>query len=259
MSQSALQEKMDKKSAGADPSAEAPIPGFVRVDLLPPGVAERAAIAAAKRLTLYCIGGGLVVTAGLLALAIQDGRSAQNELDAAESEAVLIQQQLSELSTVPETFAKATLAQKTIESAMGSEIRWSFLLNQMSFSTPSGVTLNSITGQSATSNSETPAVPAEGGPPEGTVGTMTFESVGTSLDRVAAWLDSLEGLKDYTTPFLSAATREEEAGGYNFQSDAFLTSEALSGRYTSQGSEAATPTPTPTPSPAPAPAPTGGA
>lgn len=252
MSQSALQEKMDK--AAGDAVTESPIPGFVRVNLLPPAVAERAAVASAKRLTLYCVGGGLVVTAGLLVLAMQDARSAQDQLSAAESEAVLIQQQLAELATVPETFAKADLAQATIENAMGTEVRWSFLLNQMSFSTPSGVTLNSITGTSGSGEASESAAEA---PPEGTVGTMQFDSVGSSLDRVAAWLDSLEGLKDYTTPFLSAATREEEAGGYAFQSTSFLTQDALSGRYLSQTGSAETPSPSP--SPAPAPTPTGGA
>ncbi|MDP4014774.1 MAG: PilN domain-containing protein [Candidatus Nanopelagicales bacterium] len=247
-----------------DPSEfdERPIPGYVRVNLLPPQVIMLAKVRRARRIAASMVAAAVAINAGLWVLAEMDAINAGQELSQAESETAQLNMQMAQYSQVPKVFAAADLAQQSLAAAMGREVRWAFLLNQLSFSTPPGVTLNSITGQAfeaadsdgSEGSPETPANPAL--PVISNVGSMTFDGTAISFDSVASWLDSLEKIKDYTYPFLTNATASET--GVDFNSTARLTDLALSGRYSTKPGTGTTPgtQPSPAPQASPTPAPT---
>jgi len=221
-----------KKEIAAD---DKPIPGFVRVDLLPEAMLVKAAVRRAKVLALTLIFVALfIIVAWRLYLQLQI-QTAEDELLQAEATGAQLQAELARYSEIPPIYAAAEQGQEALTLAMGQEIRWSFLLNQLSFSTPEGVELGSVGGAvSETGTLETS--PGEVLPLQPAEGTMTFTGTASGYERVAAWLDSLEGLKDYTYPFLANTAKEsegEEGGlaGVTWDSNANLSPNALSGRY----------------------------
>lgn len=243
-----------------DFSDERPLPGYVRVDLLPESLRERERIARAKRFAALFVVITLLLLAGLYALARNDLSAAETELAAAEGRNAELQAQLAQFAEVPAAFAAADAANAALSGAMAREVRWSFLLNQLSFVTPSGVTLDSIAGQIA--EGVTPNSPGGVLPLKDSVGTVTFSGTGTTFAEVAAWLDSLTALKDYTYPFLTNSTKDETTGDITWESTADLSTNALSGRYGTP--EPAAPATTgqsgePAPSAAPEPTPADGA
>ena len=233
---------------------EQPIPGFVRVNLLPDTYLERARVATAKRIAAGAVGGALVATVGLWGLAQVEASRAQSDLDAAQATAATLQAELNQYRQVPIVFAAADTAQAALNNAMGREVRWSFLLNQLSFSTPSGVTLVTISGQTGAAPIEEEAETQVAGdllPPTSPVGSMQFLGQASSFGAVASWLESLATLQDYVYPFFTDAT---DAGtdafetAVQFDSSAELTDAALSGRYgppETSGNTGVQPSPTP--------------
>ncbi len=217
-----------------DAPDERPFPGFVRVNLLPESIRERARVRRAKRIVALLILMVLLALAGLWYQAQRDIAAAQEQLTAAELRQTQLQGELGQYAEVPIVFATASKGQEALSAAMSAEVRWAFLLNQLSFATPAGVTLNTVQGNLAEGG---PTQSSPGGvlPPVESVGTMTFAGSGSSFSEVAAWLDSLQTLKDYTYPFLTNSSKGETTtpgqGAIAWESTADLSSNALSGRY----------------------------
>lgn len=218
---------------------ERPFPGFVRVNLIPPSILERARVRRVQRIIAALMVGVLLLLAGLWYLAQRDIAAAEERLTAAELQQTQLQGELAQYAEVPLVFATAATGEEALADAMSAEVRWAFLLNQLSFATPAGVTLNTVSGAIAPEG-PTQTSPGEVLPPMESVGTMTFAGTGSSFSEVAAWLDSLQALKDYTYPFLtnstkSAATDTAETaptgGQITWESVANLSANALSGRF----------------------------
>lgn len=255
----ALVGRLRRSHPEPDDFDERPIPGYVRVNLLPAQVAMREKVRRAKRAAAVMLGVAVVLDGGLWVLAQMEAGKAKDELSAAQAEGAQTNAQMAQYSQVPTVFAAAELAQASLNAAMGNEVKWAFLLNQLSFSTPPGVTLQTIDG--AVGGSQTPQG-GQGGegnanpalPPVSTIGAMTFNGTADSYESVASWLDSLDKIKDYTYPFLTNATADDQ-GGVTFDSTAQLTDKALSGRY--GPSPASTPVPSPAPGASPVPTPGG--
>ena len=205
-----------------------------RVNLLPPEIAERATF---QRIQA---GLGMAVLAavgvvGLLYLSASHSvASAQGDLDTATSQASSLQQQSAKYADVTATYARAAAAQATLRTAMGGEIRYSQLLNDLSLTVPSNVWLSSL-AYASTPPVATTATPVAGAPVASTgVGTLTATATAFSHDDVAVWLESVAGLKAYANPYFSTST-EGLLGTrkiVTFSSTAVLTPAALSGRYT---------------------------
>lgn len=221
---------------------ERPFPGFVRVNLIPLAIRERDKVRRVKRFIAGMMIGVLLVLAGLWYLAQRDIAAAEERLTAAELQQTQLMGQMAQYAEVPLVFATAAKGQEALSGAMSTEVRWAFLLNQLSFATPAGVTLNGVQGAIA-AEGPTQTSPGEVLPPMESVGTMTFVGTGSSFSEVAAWLDSLQALKDYTYPFLTNSTKDagSEAsptsptsptgGQISWGSTANLSPNALSGRY----------------------------
>jgi Tfp pilus assembly protein PilN len=198
-----------------------------RVNLLPPEIGERRRF----RRVQYGLGTGVLAAVGAVALAfvVASGsvNAAGEELDAASATGAQLQAETAKYADVTAVYAQAAAAQAMLTEAMGTEIRYSRFLSDLSLSVPENVWLTSL------SFTQAPVEPAVGGTEPG-VGTVTVAGKGFSHDDVALWLESLAGQSTYADPYFSSSTETliGERKAVEFSSTASLTPEALSGRYT---------------------------
>jgi Tfp pilus assembly protein PilN len=198
-----------------------------RVNLLPPEIGERRRF----RRVQYGLGTGVLAAVGAVALAfvVASGSvsAAGEELDAASATGAQLQAETAKYADVTAVYAQAAAAQAMLTEAMGTEIRYSRFLSDLSLSVPENVWLTSL------SFTQAPVEPAVGGTEPG-VGTVTVAGKGFSHDDVALWLESLAGQSTYADPYFSSSTETliGERKAVEFSSTASLTPEALSGRYT---------------------------
>jgi hypothetical protein len=210
-----------------------PIPGFVRVNLLPETQLDRVAARRAKLVAITLILMAMFVILGwrlYLQLQIQ---AAEDELLAAQAAGAAPAAELARYGEIPLLLDAAEQGQEALTLAMGSEVRWSFLLNQLSFATPGGVELVGVGGAISTDGTVETS-PGEALTPQPTVGEMTFTGSAASFAGVADWLDSLGDLNEYTYPLLTDTAKESggnSSGGVTWDSRAGLGPNALSGRY----------------------------
>ncbi len=211
-----------------EPALPAPF-ALPRVNLLPPEIEER------RRFQQIQVGlGGAVVAAvgvvGLLYVsALGSVGAARTELDDATATGDRLTGEASSYRDVTAVYEQAASAQQTLTQAMGQEVRWSRYLNDLSFTVPDTVWV-----RSASFSQATPTTPASGTSSATPIGTVQFEGTGFGHDDVAVWLESLAGQKGYADPTFSNST-EAMIGPrkvVTFTSTATLTSDALSGRYT---------------------------
>ncbi len=204
-----------------------------RVNLLPPEIAERRAF---RRIQ---IGLGAAVLAsvavvGLLYVSSTQGvTSAQQELDTATAQQTTLTAQAAKFRNVTAVYAQAAAAQAQLTTALGDEVRYSQLLNDLSLSVPSNVWLRNVSYIQGASVGAPATVPVAGG--VAPVGTFTVSGIGYSHDDVAAWLESIAGLKTYANPYFSTSTEAllgNTKAVVNFTTTADVTSKALSGRFT---------------------------
>ncbi len=201
-----------------------------RVNLLPPEIAERATVRKVK----VGLGCAVVATLGVVGLvymmAASSASSAQTSLDAAKTQGVSLQAENAKYRYVTDTQAAATAAQAQLTTAMGEEVQYSQLLNDLSLSVPTTVWLKNISYVQVPAGLPTAAGV---GATANSVGAFTVTGVGFSHDDLAVWLESVAGLKTYSNPYFANST-EGLIGTrktVNFSSTANLTPAAFSGRY----------------------------
>ena len=205
-----------------------------RVNLLPPEIAEQAKF---KRVQVG-LGAGVVAALGLVGVAFvvassQVG-SAQDDLDAQKARNRTLTAQQAQYAEVPLVYAQVDAAKARLAQAMGREIRWSFVLNDLSLITPSKVWLTSMTVTA--SDPTATAEPATDAYLQPGVGTVTFQGKGTRHNDVAAWLVALGREPGLSQPYFTSSKQEligtEES--VSFTSQATITEAALSGRWTDE-------------------------
>ncbi len=214
---------------------------FPRVNLIPPAIAEEARVRRAK---LVLLGAGAISVAligGLYVLAQGEVAAAQDGLDTATAQSAQLATQVAQYSDVPKVAAELSAAQAQLTTAMGDEVRWSYLLNDLALTIPSNVALTSYVGQLSPSTSTgataatDPAATTEGTTAAGPIGAIQFEGEATGYKAIASWLNSQDKQKTYTDMTLTAAQRQEgEAGAHTvitWSSNTELTDKALSHRY----------------------------
>jgi Tfp pilus assembly protein PilN len=206
-----------------------------RVNLLPPEIEEQ------RRLRKVQAGLGLGVLAaagvvGALALAaLGQVNDAQAELDASKARGSALEAKSAEYAEVPAVYAQVEAAEAQVAQAMGKEVRWSYFLNDLSLRVPSKVWLTSmtVTQEVDAVAAATPATPEAAVMTPG-IGSVTFSGKGFTHNDVAAWLDALAKQKGLTQPYFTNSTVEEigTEKAVTFESQATITEESLSGRYT---------------------------
>ncbi|MCW2600798.1 MAG: Fimbrial assembly family protein [Frankiales bacterium] len=212
-----------------------------RVNLLPPEIAEKRAF---RRIQMG-LGAALVAAVGIVGMlyvsATHSVSAANTDLASAKSDNNRLQTQAASYRDVTATYAAAAAAQAQLTMAMGDEVRYSQLLNDLALSIPSTVWLKNIGFAPAAAAAATPGT-TSGSAAVPTISTFTVSGVGFSQDDVALWLDSLASQKangkpdgyTYSNVYFSNST-EALLGSrktVNFTSTANLTGNALSGRYT---------------------------
>jgi Tfp pilus assembly protein PilN len=218
---------MTATATEARPVASGSMP---RVNLMPPEIAEGARLRQVQLVSGLCVVLALAIVVLLYLHAHSGVTSAQSSLDQAQEQQTSLQSKLSSLASVQQTFADVQAKQALLGEAMGQEVRWSYVLNDLSLRMPSNVFLTSMTVTETTTPGTPP--PAAGSAPV-QIGTITFGNVGLRHDDVAAWLDALAKEHGFDEPTFTSST-EEAAGtrGYvSFVSGVELMSNLLSDRY----------------------------
>jgi Tfp pilus assembly protein PilN len=208
-----------------------------RVNLMPPEIADAERF---RRLQLAM--GGAVLAAIVIVGALYDHAkggitSAQHELDTAQTQQTTLQGKLNGLSNVSQTYSELQAKQSLLQQAMGPEIRWSYMLNDLSYRIPSNVWMSSISASETAAGADAGTTTALPGADSDTLGTVTFSGVAFTHDDVAAWLDAMAKEKGFTQPTFTNST-ETGIGTrqvVDFSSQVLLDSSALSNRYV-QGS-----------------------
>lgn len=225
------------------PSSES-VTVLAAVNLLPNEYARRAAV---RRARIFAV--GALVVAALIALlgwivASQKEAAAQEDLAIATAERVQLEKEAARYAAVPLVFAAVADAQDQLQLAMGNEVRWSFFLNDLALTMPSGVSLETLALTSpppgastlatapSSAAASTPTAPTSGAGMPG-LGSMSVSAKAFTYNHVANWLDAIAKLPTVADPYvgtISAAT-EQETDIVTYTSTGTLTSEALSQRY----------------------------
>lgn len=205
-----------------------------KVNLLPPEIEQ------GRRFRQIQVGMGAAVLAsvGVVALlyvsASHQVTSAQGKLETSQATGQSLQAENAKYAQVTAIYARAAAAQSMLSQAMGDEVRFSQLLNDMSLSVPDNVWITSMSYSAAAA----PAAAVPAGTTATSVGTLSVSGVALSHDDVAVWLESLAGQKTYANAYFSNAV-ESKIGArtvVNFSSTAAVTDKALSHRYDKAGS-----------------------
>jgi Tfp pilus assembly protein PilN len=205
-----------------------------QVNLMPPEIAEAARLHRLQRVMAGAVIVSAVAVGGLYWHAKQGVTSAQNELAASQSQQTSLQAKYNSLNDVQQVFTQVQAKQQLVQQAMGQEIRWSFMLNDLTTSVPNNVWLTSLTATetSTPGSTVTPTVGADG--TTSGVGTVTVSGVAFRHDDVANWLDAMAKVKGFADPSFSASTKSVIGTRIvsDFGSSIVLSADALSNRYT---------------------------
>lgn len=200
-----------------------------RVNLLPPEIAERAQF----RKIQAGLGGALalvLVAVGMLFMSASGSvDDAQAQVDSAAADRTTLQGQIAEFDNVNDVYAKAAAARTMLATAMGAEVRYSRLLDDLALSIPDNVWLTSAQYTQAEA-AAAGAASVVGGP---TLGTVTMSGKAFEHNDVATWLESLAKQKAYGNPYLDSSTETllGERVVVDWSTTVVLTPQALSGRY----------------------------
>jgi Tfp pilus assembly protein PilN len=207
------------------------IAAMPRVNLMPPEIAE----AERFRRLQVAMGGAVVlalVIVGALYMHAKSGiSSAQDQLNSAQTQQTQLQTKLNGLASVKQTFADVQLKQQLLQQAMGQEIRWSYILNDLSFRTPNNVWLTAIQASESVASSTTTTTTTTGNPAD--VGTLSFSGLAFRHDDVANWLDSMAKEHGADTPSFSLSSEVGigEQPAVQWAGTVPLTAKAYSNRY----------------------------
>ena len=242
-----------------------------RVNLLPPEIIEKRAVARlGQRL------GGVVLIAALIGAAVgyEAGAghdSAQQRLDAAQTQGSRLQAERARLAPAQQALTAAQQAQQTLKAAMAQEVLWSRYLEEVKLKLPkttrlSNMVLGSSTAATGSASSGSATAPRTGtsattgstagstgtGSTGGTAGTpgaagaagataadaaissATFTGTAESQYAVADWLQNMTTIPGFSGPYLSSTAPAGAAGGsklVTFTVTVDVTAAALSHRY----------------------------
>jgi Tfp pilus assembly protein PilN len=220
---------------------------FPRVNLMPEVIAAEARVRRARTVMVGAGVAAVAVVGGLYVLAMNDVNAAQERVDTATAQSIVLKNELAKYSDVPKVQAEVALAEGQLFQAMGGEVRWSFLLNDLSLKMPAGTSLTNFAG---TINGVAPdpaaasAAAASGQPSETAVvgalgnvgiGTITYKGEAFGYTNVAAFLDAIAKQKPYIDTYPGTVAKVQADNGvnkgYEFEASTTVTDKALSHRY----------------------------
>lgn len=208
-----------------------------RVNLLPPE------IAADRRFRVLQAGLGVAILVALLIIggiyllaAAAQGR-AEDELAVSQAAQVKLDREVAQYAEVPAVFAQVAKAETQLKTAMGSEVRWSNYLSDLTSRVPADVALTRIEFMQKPSGNVTTV----GGVDTGGAIIANIDYKGVALApgangsraNLATWLESLAKHKSYANPYfvLSEADPKKKTPIVEFSSSVDVNEQALSRRY----------------------------
>jgi Tfp pilus assembly protein PilN len=209
-----------------------------KVNLLPTEISEGARFRNLQAALAMLIVLAVLVVGALTYLANGQVSDAQDGLNAAQSHGAQLEAETAAYANVPQQYALVATADAQLEQAMSQEIRYSFVLNDLSLRMPAGVWLTNVSiAQPVDTPNQTKG--AWGTP---VLATVKFTGTAITLNDVAGWLDALAKGGNYTDPYLGQAntastttttsTTPGTAPMWSFDSSMGITTKALSNRYT---------------------------
>jgi Tfp pilus assembly protein PilN len=247
-----------EQEAGGVHTLAAPVPAsaaaFPRVNLIPDVIAEEVRVRRARLVAAGAVAASVVAVGGLYLMAANDVTAAQEELDLATARAAVLATEAAQYAEVPAVRASVESAKAQQYQAMGGEVRFSLLLNDLALTMPRGSSLTAfratVTGEApAVAGATTAAGPAGQEAAAGVssvlgnpgLGTITYEGEARTYGDVASFLDSLAKQKKLLDPYFSAAALNDAdeaaagatapATGYTFVATSTVSDVALSHRY----------------------------
>jgi Tfp pilus assembly protein PilN len=207
---------------------------FPRVNLLPGEIAEEQRFRSLRAMLALAVVGAVAGVGALWYLADQQVSSAQDGLAVAQTTNTALKAEAAKYQDVPAVYGAVEAAEANLKLAMGQEIRYSFVLNDLSLTIPSDVWLKTIT---VTQNVDgaTPITTQLGST---AVASVTVTGVGRKQNNTAAWLSSLTKSDYYVDPYFSSSAVGEPINDKNvieFSSTVGITDEAYSNRYSKSG------------------------
>lgn len=204
-----------------------------QVNLLPATYTNALKLRTARLTAIAGVLTALLVLLLAWLVATQQRSQAQEELDIATAETARLQASAHKYADVPKVFAEVADAQVQLQYAMGNEVRWSFFLNDLALTMPSGVSLDSLDATAAAPGAASATDAAEAG----MIGALNVSAKAVDFDHVANWLDALAKLPTLADPEALSMSAVDAEGHdlVGFESTAKVTDEALSHRYTQEG------------------------
>jgi Tfp pilus assembly protein PilN len=207
-----------------------------KVNLLPSEISEGARFRNLQAAMALSVVLAVLVVGALTYFAGNDVDDAQQGLDTAQAHGTALQAQAAAYATVPQQYALVATADAQLQQAMSQEIRYSFVMNDISLRMPAGVWLTNINiGQPVDTPNQTKG--AWGSPQ---LAAVKLTGIAVNLNDVAGWLESLARGPNYTDPYLTqtsttvttATTLPGSSPQWGFDSTLGITTKALSNRYT---------------------------
>ncbi len=233
--------------------ASAPHAAFPRVNLIPDEIAQEARVRRSKMVLGGTVAASVLAVGGLYFVAVGSVGSAQEQLDTATAHSAALAAEAAKYADVPKVKSDLAAAQTQQASAMAGEVRWSFVLNNLSLTMPQGTSLTGLKG-TITGNG---AAPAAAGTPTTTsnavtsilgkpgVGSLQFEGEALNDAHVASFLESLARSAGLTDPFATQASSDDSASTtatptpasqtVRFTATTTIGPKALSHRYDMKG------------------------
>lgn len=232
----------------AAPSVPQSSAAFPRVNLMPDEIAEEARIRRAKLVLVGAAAVSVAVAGSLYMLAGSEVNAAQESLDQATARGAVLATEVAQYADVPKARADLVSAQTQQYLAMGGEVRWSFLLNNLSLTLPKGTSLTEFKG--LIDGVAPAAAAATGGAAEGgsasilgkpAIGEIQYSGEARGYTDVASLLDVLAKQKTLVDPYPGSVQEAEAAAtgsgatgggqGYTFTATASVSEKSLSHRY----------------------------
>lgn len=218
---------------------------FPRVNLIPDEIAHEAKVRRAKIVLVGSVAAAVAAAGGLYVMASNDVSAAQDAQTAATARSAALSTEAAKYADVPKVKADLASAQAQQAAAMGGEVRWSFVLNNLALTVPAGTGLTSLNA------SITGAAPAAGDAATGSsiksvlgnpgIGTIAFEGEALDNTKVAAFLEGIARNAGFTDPFVTRAAKEEANAATGapkstkFTASVTINGKALSHRFDAKG------------------------
>ena len=223
---------------------------FPSVNLIPDEIAEEARVRRAKLVLGGAIAASIVAVGGLFLVATGEVGSAQESLDSATARGAGLSAEAAKYADVPKVKADLASAQSQQSLALGREVRWSFVLNNLALTLPAGSSLSTFKGTLAEPGAAGAAPGANGVRSvlgNSGIGGLTFDGEALDNAKVAAFLEALTRNTGVVDPFATTLTNDAASADsvtsaaatkalVKFSATATLGDKALSHRYDVKGS-----------------------